>query len=579
MNGFFNPSNIFLIKLDDLIKISAAALILWIIYEKRKRNVILKQEEIEKQKLYQISVLKEIQDKISYSLDIEEIIDIITRSLKNLFPYSTASSIVVKEDKLIFKTYAEESVNRFFVEQVKKSMLASISALLPNPPTFIDEKLSGISLNEANKLPLASFFHIPLIVNNKVVGLINVSSTAPNLYKEEAVTILYQITENASNALTRLRQVLEAEESKLTSMIGSLADGVFMVDSKNRLLIINEAAKKFLNIQRGSITILDILNEMSGKYDLLGKITESVSSKKTIEEKEVIIGENTFQIFITPVFNSKEKDAQKVIGASILIHDITVEKNLSSIKEDFTNMMVHELRAPLTAIKDSSELMLEEKNLKTQEQKQLLGIIDSQTKMLLEQISSVLDAAKIEAGRFTIQKSPNDLNQLINDVVDTFSPQAIKKNIEVNSYVPNVLPQVNFDRIRISQVLNNLVSNSLKFTPSGGKITVFGEINYDHVMVSVSDTGIGISEENQKDLFSKFYQIRKTPHELAKKGTGLGLYIVKGIIEAHGGQVLVKSGVGQGTTISLTLPLSDDVLHQNQSYSRSFFPASLTGLN
>lgn len=578
MNGFFNPSNIFLIKLDDLIKISVAALILWIIYEKRKRKVILKQEEIEKQKLYQISVLKEIQDKISYSLDVEEIIDIITKSLKNLFPYSTASSIVVKEDKLIFKTYVKESVNRFFVEQVKKSMLASISALLPNPPTFVDEKLSGISLNETNKLPLASFFHIPLIVNNKVVGLINVSSTTPNLYKEEAITILYQITENASNALTRLREVLEAEESKLTSMIGSLADGVFMVDSQNRLLIINEAARKFLNIQRESITILDILNEMSGKYDLLGKINESVSSKKAIEEKEVIIGENTFQIFITPVFNSKEKDAQKVIGASILIHDITIEKNLSNIKEDFTNMMVHELRAPLTAIKDSSELMLEEKNLKTQERKQFLAIIDAQAKMLLEQISSVLDAAKIEAGRFTVQKSPNDLNELINDVVDAFAPQAIKKNIKVNSYVPNALPQVNFDRIKVYQVLNNLISNSLKFTPSGGRITVFGEISYDRVTVSVSDTGIGISEEDQEELFSKFYQIRKTPHELAKKGTGLGLYIVKGIIEAHGGQVLVKSEARQGTTISFTLPLSDDVLHQNQNYSKSF-PASLTSLN
>ena len=578
MNGFFNPSNIFLIKLDDLIKILVTGLILWIIYEKRKRNVISKQEEIEKQKLYQISVLKEIQDKISYSLDVEEVIDIITRSLKNLFPYSTASSIVITEDKIIFKTYVEESVNRFFIEQVKKSMLASISALLPNPPIFIDEKLSGISLNEANKLPLASFFHIPLIINNKVVGLINVSSTTPNLYKEEAVTILYQITENASNALTRLREVLEAEESKLTSMIGSLADGVFMVDSKNRLLIINEAARKFLNIHRENVTILDILNEMSGKYDLLGKINESVSSKIAIEEKEVVIGENTFQIFLTPVFNSKEQETRVVIGTSILMHNITIEKNLSKIKEDFTNMMVHELRSPLTAIKDSSELMLEENKLKAKERDQLLGIIDSQTKMLLNQIGSILDASKIEAGRFTIQKYPNDLNELINEVVDTFAPQAIKKNIEINSYVPNALPQVNFDKIRINQVLNNLVSNSLKFTPPNGKITVFGEINQNCVTVSVSDTGMGISEEDQKDLFSKFYQIRKTPHELAKKGTGLGLYIVKGIVEAHGGQVLVKSDVGQGTTISFTLPLSWDILHENQSYIRPF-STSVTSVN
>jgi len=457
-------------------------------------------------------------------------------------------------------------------------MLASISALLPNPPMFIDEKLSGISLDEANRLPLASFFHIPLIINNKVMGLINVSSTTPNLYKEDAVTILYQITENASNALTRLREVLEAEESKLTSMIGSLVDGVFMVDSKIRLLIINDAARKFLSIQRENVTILDILNEMSGKYDLLGKINESVSSKETIEEKEVVIGENTFQIFLTPVFNSKELETQHVIGTSILMHDITIEKNLSKIKEDFTNMMVHELRSPLTAIKDSSELMLEEKKLKAEERKQLLGIIDSQTKMLLNQIGSILDASKIEAGRFTIQKYPNDLNEVINDVVDTFAPQAIKKNLELNSYVPNTLPQVNFDKIRITQVLNNLVSNSLKFTPQGGKITVFGEINPDTITVSVSDTGMGISEEDQKDLFSKFYQIRKTPHELAKKGSGLGLYIVKGIVEAHGGQVLVKSEVGQGTTISFTLPLSVDILHENQSYTRPF-SASITSVN
>ena len=568
MNGFFNLYSILPLKLDDLIKISVTVLILWIVYERRKRKDITSREDFARQKLYQIEVLKEIQDKISYSLDIEEVIDIITRSLRNLFPYSTASSIVIKEDKLIFKSYVEEAVSRSFIEQVKKSMLASINALLPNSPAVIEEKLLGVSLNEANKLPLASFFHIPLIVNNKVVALINVSSTTPNLYKEDSVTILYQITGNASNALTRLREVLDIEENKLTSMIGSLADGIFMVDDKNQLLIINEAAKKFLSIQKASPTFLDILNSFAGKYNLVDKLTESFSSKKPLEEKEITIGENIFQVFITPVFNSKEKDAQKVIGASILIHDITIEKNLSSIKEDFTNMMVHELRAPLTAIKDSSELMLEEENPNESEQKQLLGIIDSQTKMLLEQIGSILDASKIEAGRFTIQKSSNDLNELINEVVDTFAPRAFKKNIQVNSYVPKALPEFNFDRIRINQVLNNLVSNSLKFTPNGGKITIFGDIDEGSITVSVSDTGMGISEEEQKDLFSKFYQIRKTPHELSKKGTGLGLYIVKGIVEAHGGRVWVKSDVGQGTTISFSLPLSDDILHENQDFQR-----------
>lgn len=546
--------------------------------EWRAKKLISRRQELQRQRTYQISILKEIQDRIGYSLNVEEVIDIVTGSLKNLFPYSAASSIVVKEDKLIFKTYIEESVSPGFIGQVKKSMLASISALIPNIPTNIEERVSGVPLDEDNKLELSSFFHIPFIVNNKVVGLINVSSTKPNLYKEEEMTILYQITGQASNALSKLRQVLDTEESKLTSMVGSLADGVFMVDGKNELLIINEAAKEFLNIEKDNVIFTDILNSMAGKFDLIGKITDSVTSKKSIEEKEVLMGEKTFQIFITPVFNSKESEEQTVVGASILIHDITIEKNLSKIKEDFTNMMVHELRAPLTAIKDSSELMLENENVGSDENKQLLHIIDSQTKMLLEQIGSILDAAKIEAGRFVIQKSPNDLNRLIIDVVDAFTPQAKKKNVELNSYVPKTLPDLNFDKIRVNQVLNNLISNSLKFTPSGGKITVLGEINTDSVTVSVTDTGMGISEEDQKDLFSKFYQIRKTPAELAKGGTGLGLYIVKGIVEAHGGFVTVDSTPGQGTTISITLPLADDIVHEKRVYSSSL-PAHFTSVN
>ena len=544
--------------------------------ERLAKKTLAKHEEEQKQRIYQISILKEIQDRISYSLDVEEVIDIITGSLKNLFPYSTASAILIEGDKLVFKTYIEERISQSFLEEVKKSMLASISALVPGLPESIEERHSGQLLDENNQSPLASFFHIPFIVNNKVAGLINVSSTTPQLYKEQEVTMLYQITDNASNALSRLHGVLEVEKGKLTSLITGLVDGVFMVDGKNQVLIINDAAKKFLNLQNNQTNFIDIVNSLAGKYDLQAKIKESVSKNTTLEEKEVIIGANTFQIFVTPVVNTLISDKPQVIGASILIHDITIEKNISKIKEDFTNMMVHELRAPLTAIKDSSELMLEEKNIKEAETKQLLGIIDSQSKTLLEQIGSILDAAKIEAGRFVIQKSPNDLNKLINDVADTFSVPAMKKKIEISSYVPKELPLFSFDLIRINQVLNNLVSNSLKFTPEGGKITVLGEINENSITVSVSDTGMGIGLEDQKDLFSKFYQIKKTPGELAKKGTGLGLYIVKGVVEAHGGTVGVKSDVGQGTTIYFTLPLSDDLIRQQQ---KSPLPSTFSTVN
>ena len=517
-----------------------------------------KREQTQKQRLYQISILKEIQDRIGYSLDIEKVIDVITGSLKNLFPYSTASSLLLKNDKLIFKIHLEQTVSSAFILQVKKSMLASLNALIDNLPLHVDEQVFGVPLDETKTSPVGSFFNIPLVVGNEVVGIINVSSTTKDLYKEEETTILYQIVGQASNALSRLEEVLKTEKGKLTAMISGFADGVFMVDTNKKILIINDAARLFLNLSSKNPSFSDILTSVGTQYNFSDKINESLNTNKTIEEKEVQINDKIFQAFITPVPDSREEVKNKPIGASILLHDITIEKNITRIKEDFTHMIVHELRAPLTAIKDSSELMIEvfedKGNLEKEQQKRLLEIIDQQSKNLLEQINQVLDAAKIEAGRFSITKTSSDIGKIIQNAIEPFLPQASKKQILILTDIYFPLPKVEVDPVRITQVLNNLISNSLKFTAPGGKITVSAKSGEGVLTVSVSDNGIGIPESDQKDLFSKYYQIRTTPHELSKKGTGLGLYIIKGIVEAHGGSVGVISKPGEGTTIHFTLP-------------------------
>lgn len=531
------------------------------IKQRQAKEEIQKREEQEKQRLYQISILKEIQDRIGYSLDVEKIIDVITGSLRHLLPYSTASSFVIKNDKLVFRIYVEESVSSGFIEQVKKSMLASLQALVANLPEQIDEFMLGVPLENTKPTLVNSFFNIPLVIGNDVVGVINVSSTTKSLAEEDRVTILYQIVDQASNALLRLQDVLDTEKGKLTSMISSLADGVFMIDINKNLLIINDAARSFLNISSKNPSFTDILTSIGTQYNLLGKINESIKNNSGVEEKEITINNKIFQMFITPVPNVREEEKQKTIGASILFHDITIEKNINKIKEDFTHMMVHELRAPLAIIKDSSELMVEmseEKGkLDYEEQKKLLKIIDRQSKNLLEQINQILDAAKIEAGRFSVNKVETDLGEIIKNSIDEFLPQAIKSQIAISADIFPTLPKVEVDPIRISQVLSNLLSNSLKFTPANGKITIAAKPDGKFLRISVSDTGMGIPESEQKDLFSKYYQIHTTPHELAKKGTGLGLYIVKGIVETHGGVVGVISAPGKGTTIYFTIPFEN----------------------
>ncbi len=529
----------------------------------RQRTItarIQKQEGKEKQRLYQISILKQVQDRISYSLDTEKVIDVITGSLKHLFPYSSVGSIVIKNNKLLIKTHLEQTVSSSFILQVKKTMLASLQALVPNLPIHMEEEITGVPLDEGKTITVKSFFNIPLTIGNNIVGVINISSSEKDLYKEEEVTILYQIVAQASNALSKLKDVLDTEKGKLTAMISSLADGVFMVDTHKNLLIINSAAKNFLGITVKNPSFTDILASTGAQYNFSQKIDEALQTNQLIEEKEITINDKIFQAFITPVPGSGEEENQKPIGASILLHDITIEKNVTRIKEDFTHMIVHELRAPLTAIKDSAELMIEvfeEKgSLQKEQQKRLLQIINQQSKDLLEQINQVLDAAKIEAGRFSIEKQSFDLAEIIQKAIEPFMPQANKKQIIISTDIYYPLPKVELDRARITQVLNNLISNSLKFTPANGKITVSAKAEKEFITVSVSDNGIGIAESDQKDLFSKYYQIRTTPHQLAKKGTGLGLFIIKGIVEAHGGLVGVNSKPGEGTTIYFTLPFS-----------------------
>ncbi len=553
--------------------IFGASTVFLLITHIRTENLLRKKENEQKQKMYQISMLKEIQDRVSYSLDVEKIIDVITGSLKKLFPYSTASSIVIKSDKLIFKSYIEEAVSHNFVNNVKSSMLASLSALIENLPQTTDDKLLGVILDDNNKLPPSSFFHIPLVVNGKVMGLINVSSTKPSLYKEDEMTILYQITNQASQALSKLEDVLENEKEKLTSMIGSLADGIFMVDTKNQVLIINNAAKSFLSLTNSSPTYVEILHSVGQGYDLQKKVNEAISKNIEVEEKEVNIKDKIFQTFITPV-HVENQGKEEVIGASILLHDITIEKEISKIKEDFTNMMVHELRAPLTAIKYSSEVILDNKEMKNEEREKLIKIIDEQSKTLLEGINSILDAAKMESGRFTINPSTSDVKEIIEKTITTFKPQADKKQIQLSVIPFNPIPLFEFDKLRISQVLNNLVSNSLKFTPESGKITVSVNVSKEkqQLIISVSDNGVGIPKNEQQDLFSKFYQIRKTPHELSKGGTGLGLYIVKGIVEAHNGNVWVDSEEGKGTAISFSLPLLRVSTSDEREYQKPIIP-------
>src|SRR3989338_9233908 len=329
---------------------SVVVLVFIWIENKRMRNSLHTKETEMQRRMYEVSILKELGDRIGYSLNVQKIVDVITGSLRRLVEYSTVSYLLLgDEGRVIFHCFLEESVNKQFIDDIRARMIASLSALATRQikPDEVDESVSGTITDESNKLGVKSFFNVPVVINNTPMGILNVSSTKDGLYKEEEMTVIYTIMNQASTAVSKLENILNQEKGKLNSMVESMADGVFMVDTRNRLLVINPAAKGMLGIEKNTPTSFDVLDKLASKMDLRTKIEESISKERLTIEEQLSLGDKVLRVLISPV-----KDAEnEALGAVILFHDITKEKAVEKMRDDFTSMMVHELRSPLTGIR------------------------------------------------------------------------------------------------------------------------------------------------------------------------------------------------------------------------------------
>jgi signal transduction histidine kinase len=542
-------------------------------------------------KMYELAILKELGDRIGYSLDVHEIIDIITGSLRQFIEYSAVSYMLIQPEKIIFKVQLERSVNRQFLNDIRDRMIGSLSALLDKElsKSAVEEVLSGAILSEDDNQPVRSFFNIPLVIGDKVVGVLTVSDTKSGLYKEEEMTILYKITQQASKAVSKLEEVVRMEQRKLNSMVESMADGIVMTDNDYRVFVANPAVKSLLGLnEKAEVTIFDFIDRLGGKFDIRSKLEESVKLSKIVEAPEVLLGERFFEIVVSPVRSSMALTSGEVLGGVVIFHDITREKELEKLREDFTSMMVHELRSPLDGINKIADLVISEKTPKEEEKlvREYMPIIYKSSADMLRLVSNLLDAAKVDSGKYQIFKEPAaDIRKLVAERVRSYEPSAKAKQIKILPVIGADVPQnMSFDPNALVGVFNNFVFNAIKFTGEGGEINIqaflhksgadvldearSNDINWfikavgesfvglpTSLVVAITDNGVGISQENLPFLFNKFRQFKTAALTADKKGTGLGLVIAKGIVEAHGGVVGADSDEGRGSTFYFTLPI------------------------
>ncbi|MFC1700209.1 sensor histidine kinase [Patescibacteria group bacterium] len=224
-------------------------------------------------------------------------------------------------------------------------------------------------------------------------------------------------------------------------------------------------------------------------------------------------------------------------------------------QNDVIPMLVHELRAPLSVIKGATDLLLKSTNEMNADQvRDLLAQIKSSSEGLLKMVGDILDVSKMEAGKFQISKTYGSIGGVLKEECGYFDSLARVKEISLSCATVKDIPEFSFDPERVKQVMNNLLSNAVKFTSKGGSVKVMAKLVDSVVEVSVVDTGIGVPESDQPKLFHKFFQA-SNQNGLNQKGTGLGLVITKGVVEAHGGKIWFEDNKPKGAKFIFTLPL------------------------
>ena len=254
---------------------------------------------------------------------------------------------------------------------------------------------------------------------------------------------------------------------------------------------------------------------------------------------------------VTPLHS----DDDKLSGTVRSLHDVTELAKVNQLKSEYVSTVSHEMRTPLASIKAYLDLLLEgEAGELSEMQLEALQIMDASTNRIIDMVNNFLDLARIEEGIIRLDKKSFVFDSAVSDVIEPLRNQFEEKNIRLALNLPSRPLWIFGDRARILQVLTNLLSNACKYTPKDGQVNLSAATDGQQVQVDVTDTGIGIAEEDQPRIFDKFFRGSNNDQVGQVTGSGLGLAISKSIVELHGGEIWLQSSLGNGSTFSFTLP-------------------------
>ncbi|MEN6337707.1 MAG: ATP-binding protein [Phycisphaerales bacterium] len=352
-------------------------------------------------------------------------------------------------------------------------------------------------------------------------------------------------------------QLSERQRQHTEAILYSLRDAVIVIDGSDRLLMANGPAAQLFGFDPENAQHKPLAEAIGRTHaEFLELLLQCRRNRTEATKRELEFPQSDRPHVYETIVSCVQTDG-KVSGVVAVLHDITREKEVAQMKNDFVSHVSHELKTPLASIMAYSEMLADGEADDEETRKEFYSVIQSQAQRLSRLIEDILNISRIESGLIKVNKEAASLTILIEEQLKMIRNYAEEKNITVTAGRAICFDQVLVDKDMISQVIVNLLSNAVKYTPAGGRVTVGLEVNEAAglVRVSVTDTGVGIPENEIGRLFEKFYRVAANNKQA--KGTGLGLNLVKQIVEkVHGGRVFVTSKVGVGSTFGFELPLA-----------------------
>ncbi len=360
----------------------------------------------------------------------------------------------------------------------------------------------------------------------------------------QLATSFNDLTSKLQDAIT----TRDREQKKLSSVLGNMTDGVIATDENGLVILMNKRAEELLGkatyeVIRKPITEVLKLSEVYHVNDLFDH-DESLILDFSDDENAYML-QASFSVI-------QENDGP-INGVITVLHDVTEQEQIEQDRREFVANVSHELRTPLTTMKSYLEA-LEDGAIEDQELgRRFLGVTQNETERMIRLVNDLLQLSKIDSRDYKLNLTTVDFGLYLHEVVDRFDMIAVNKNIHFTREITPKNTYVKMDRDKLTQVIDNIISNAMKYSPEGGNVTIRMEHYGKQIRVSIQDQGMGIPRESQQKIFDRFYRVDKA-RARSIGGTGLGLAIAKELVQAHSGEIWVESMYGKGTTIFFTLP-------------------------